>query len=171
MRTIISLLLALFIHVGIFYFLLPKSQPLTFTTDTKLQTIDLTHFNLQKKFTSHQKINPQGKVQGITSLESSNNSTSDIAQTNNLPFKNAKSTFISFSEPEYPKLARAKGLEGKVKIKVSFNAVGEVSNIEILESSSQNILDEAVKKAARTWKVSEANLTFEKTFEFKLNNN
>lgn len=180
MRTIISFAVAIFIHLSLFYFLMPKNEiPSTqiAMNQGKYSTIDLTKFNVHKNpnATSRQKYaapgplahetlpSPQETARAGISISSIADTSSNSAESGPI--------FISFEQPEYPKLARLKGLEGKVKIKVFFNHLGVASNVEILESSTHPLLDDVVKKTALRWgAVSKKNAVFEKTFEFKLNN-
>jgi TonB family protein len=173
MRTIISFGLALFIHLGIFYFLLPKKGYNATKPQTKLSTIDLSHFNIQKNVIGN--IGSNAKKQGTINTPSlSGNQIGAGNSATQFPPSTGTSSgpiFINFEEPEYPRIARAKGLEGRVKIKVFFNNQGTVASVEILESSTHNLLDEAVKKSAQKWVISNSlNSVFEKTFEFKLKN-
>jgi TonB family protein len=173
MRTIISFGLALFIHLGIFYFLLPKKSYNATKPQTKLSTIDLSHFNIQKNVIGN--IGSNAKNQGPINKPSlsGNQIGAEKSATQSSPSAgaNAETIFINFEQPEYPRIARAKGLEGKVKIKVYFNNQGTVASVDILESSTHIILDEAVKKSAQKWVISNSpNSVFEKTFEFKLKN-
>jgi TonB family protein len=79
--------------------------------------------------------------------------------------------FIQMREPVYPPIARQKGLEGKVKIKAAYNSEGNVTKVDIVESSGVSMLDEAAKKTVHEWKLTTGfSGEFEKTLEFKLNN-
>jgi protein TonB len=71
-------------------------------------------------------------------------------------------------------VARQKGYQGKVKIRVHYNHEGSMTKIDIIESSGIKMLDEAIKNAALDWKISPSSIngpgSFEKVFEFKLKN-
>lgn len=56
---------------------------------------------------------------------------------------------------EYPFVARRRNLEGDVKILVTVNTDGELSDLKILESSGFKILDENVIKSAKNIKMDE----------------
>jgi len=56
---------------------------------------------------------------------------------------------------EYPFVARRRNLEGDVKILVTVNSDGELSDLKILESSGFKILDENVIKSAKNIKMDE----------------
>ena len=175
MRTIISFVITLFIHLGIYYFFLPQKINSVSLSQPKLSTIDLSQFNLHKKGgTSNALINSQTvKRSEPTSngdVEASQSTTSAETGSGSVPQETGP-TFIHFEQPQYPRIARVKGLEGKVRIRVFFNNQGAVSKIELLESSSHLMLDEAVRKSALTWiAANKSTAIFEKTFEFKLNN-
>ncbi|WP_228051008.1 energy transducer TonB [Pontibacterium sinense] len=51
----------------------------------------------------------------------------------------------------YPKLARRRGQEGTVWLNVQVDTAGEVSDIEVLESSGFSQLDQAALKTVRRW--------------------
>lgn len=53
--------------------------------------------------------------------------------------------------PEYPEEARERGWEGDVRLSLSLSEEGDVSKVDVLQSSGHVILDEAASKAARTW--------------------
>jgi protein TonB len=53
--------------------------------------------------------------------------------------------------PEYPKLARRRGLEGVVVLAARIDVSGHVQELEIMTSSGHKILDQAALKAVRYW--------------------
>jgi len=53
--------------------------------------------------------------------------------------------------PEYPPQAHRAGVEGTVLLRVLVAADGEVSRVQILESSGHSILDAAAVRAVRSW--------------------
>jgi len=54
-------------------------------------------------------------------------------------------------KPKYPKTARKRGYEGKVKLKVFVLANGKVGNIEVVSPSGYEILDQSALEAVRSW--------------------
>lgn len=81
-----------------------------------------------------------------------------------------ESLVLSAVEPAYPPLARQQGLEGKVKLRAYYNSSGTVTKVDVIDSSGTKILDESAKRALSSWKLkSGAEGSFEKTFQFKLN--
>ena len=54
-------------------------------------------------------------------------------------------------KPRYPKVARKRGYEGEVKLKVFVLANGKVGKIEIIRPSGHEILDQSAPKAVRDW--------------------
>lgn len=54
--------------------------------------------------------------------------------------------------PEYPYLARERGLEGYVAVKVLVDAEGAVRQANILKSKPQGVFDQAVRKALPGWR-------------------
>lgn len=55
--------------------------------------------------------------------------------------------------PEFPREATQKGISaGSVKAKLSIEADGKVSSVEILEAEPKRVFDRAVKEALMEWK-------------------
>ncbi|WP_456386925.1 TonB family protein [Desulfolithobacter sp.] len=54
--------------------------------------------------------------------------------------------------PEYPRLARRRGLEGTVLLEVLVDRDGRVRTIRVHTSSGHSILDRAALKSVRTWR-------------------
>lgn len=78
-------------------------------------------------------------------------------------------------KPKYPDLARERGEQGAIRLKLGINAKGLVENIEILSSTGFKLLDEAAIKAVKAAKFIPAQIdgaavfsTSEIKLEFKL---
>lgn len=54
--------------------------------------------------------------------------------------------------PSYPALARRRGYQGRVVVRVSVQANGGVGSAVVTQSSGHNILDEAALEAVRQWR-------------------
>src|SRR5690554_4265881 len=54
--------------------------------------------------------------------------------------------------PEYPDMARRRGIEGFVRLGFTINANGRVENIEVLEASPPNVFDRSARRAAARWR-------------------
>lgn len=54
-------------------------------------------------------------------------------------------------KPEYPRIARRKGLEGTATIEVMFNELGEQLALTLVKSSGFSLLDQAALQAVETW--------------------
>ncbi len=54
-------------------------------------------------------------------------------------------------EPDYPPMARRRGLEGRVLLNVMVTSQGRVAEARIAQSSGHALLDEAAEKAVRRW--------------------
>ncbi|MCD6390042.1 MAG: energy transducer TonB [Desulfobulbaceae bacterium] len=53
--------------------------------------------------------------------------------------------------PQYPRLARRRGLEGVVLLEVLINVSGKVADLRLFSSSGHSVLDRAAQKAVRRW--------------------
>ena len=56
--------------------------------------------------------------------------------------------------PEYPRIARRRGLEGVVTIEARIDVNGRVTELRLLAGSGHKVLDKAALKAVRSWKFS-----------------
>jgi protein TonB len=54
--------------------------------------------------------------------------------------------------PDYPIEARMRHEEGTVRIKIKIGSLGNVTQVELLQSSGHKVLDDAALVAARHWK-------------------
>jgi len=69
----------------------------------------------------------------------------------NIPTQRAvfvKPKRVKPSEPPFPKTLEAQGIEGDVKVRVSFDPQGQVTGVTILGPSGHRAFDEAARKAA-----------------------
>ncbi len=55
-------------------------------------------------------------------------------------------------EPQYPRKAAMRGIEGYVRVKFDVNTAGGVENLQILEARPPRIFDQATKRAVLKWK-------------------
>jgi protein TonB len=54
--------------------------------------------------------------------------------------------------PDYPELARRRGWEGRVLLKVAVSLMGEAFAVEVARSSGREALDEAARRAVAAWR-------------------
>lgn len=64
---------------------------------------------------------------------------------------NSAATPIFKPKPDYPPAARRRQLEGRVVLRVEVLADGECGQVEILQSSGHDILDQAAVETVKTW--------------------
>lgn len=57
----------------------------------------------------------------------------------------------NYQEPQYPRAAIKRNLEGTIKVKINVSANGQLKSFEILQSSGHEILDNAATSAIRQW--------------------
>lgn len=53
--------------------------------------------------------------------------------------------------PAYPRIARQRGWEGEVLLKLSVSSEGQVEQVAIVRSSGHAVLDRAAVRAVRRW--------------------
>ncbi|MCP5020237.1 MAG: energy transducer TonB [bacterium] len=63
-------------------------------------------------------------------------------------------------EPRYPSKARRRKQEGAVVLLLTVDSKGNVTEVEIVESSGHSILDQAAKKTLATWRFATAPITW-----------
>ncbi len=71
-------------------------------------------------------------------------------------------------QPEYPALARRHGIEGTTVLALAVDAAGSVTDARLVTSSGSVLLDEAARRAARTWRFGNGPGTVEVPFVFRL---
>jgi TonB family protein len=179
MRTFISFTIALVIHLAIYLLCFStKTEKLSSfpaNGQNKFSTVTLRNFSQSSKKSKHssfsyddisqhnEQINNQVLIQSAFKENTGSSNSENII--------GEKKSNNSYEQPAYPAIARSRGIEGRVKIKVEFNNEGNVINMVIIESSNHQILDDAVKNTAIKWKNnSKEVISIEKTFEFKLTN-
>lgn len=68
------------------------------------------------------------------------------------PGKDSEVTPLNDVLPEYPDVARRRGIEGYVKLAFTISAHGRVENIEVLEAQPANVFDRSARRAAARWR-------------------
>lgn len=182
MNKFLPFTIALLIHVlPLTYFLLQKryfDTSQSGTTSSRPQGIDLSGFSTRRSAskgeTAAAAIPATTKESTVT--DKSSEPASGISSGVNPGPESAvsgtskNSLVLTSVEPTYPPLARQKGLEGRVKLRAHYNTEGNITVVDIVESSGTKILDESARKALIAWKLkSGSEGSFEKTFQFKLN--
>ena len=82
----------------------------------------------------------------------------------------AQTSPVTREPVEFPREAVKAGVDkGEVKVKVTIDATGNVTDVQILEARPQRIFDRAVRTSMAKWKFNagEANRTYETLVEFK----
>ena len=75
----------------------------------------------------------------------------ESSENKNLSKANYKIGSIKNPHPPYPIVARKKGLQGKLVLKVSINNDGSVKNVVVGKSSGHKILDRVSKETVEKW--------------------
>ena len=73
-----------------------------------------------------------------------------LAQPRKISGAELSARLVSQTRPVYPPEAKAKGIEGTVRLNVTVNTKGEVTNVEVL--SGPELLREATVEAVRQWR-------------------
>lgn len=183
MNKFVPFLIAVAIHALAFSWFYRRNQSAhterNARSDSAHQGIDLSGFSTYRKTLAQHPHSPSGPVKNTsaTSLEVgsetavpfSDSATNSEKGTGFPPLND--SIVLEAIDPIYPSLARQKGIEGEVKLRAFYNHNGIITKVDVIDSSGAKILDEAAKKALLSWKLkSEAEGSFDKTFQFKLNN-
>ena len=58
--------------------------------------------------------------------------------------------------PKYPRLARRRGLEGRLMLRVFVSPEGKTENIKVIKTSGHLLLDQAAQNAVKLWKFEPA---------------
>ena len=58
--------------------------------------------------------------------------------------------------PKYPRLARRRGLEGRLMLRGFVSPEGKIETIKVIETSGHLLLDQAAKNAVKLWKFEPA---------------
>ncbi|MDO6563903.1 energy transducer TonB [Amphritea sp. 1_MG-2023] len=83
-------------------------------------------------------------------VSSAPSSTASVAQ--GAPIYHAQPSFMTPpSPPQYPRLARKRGIEGRVMLQVTINRHGAVEALQVAQSSGSELLDRAAQKAVQDW--------------------
>ena len=64
---------------------------------------------------------------------------------------NYRANYKSNPKPEYPRIARSRGWQGKVLLRVQVTADGHSADVSVLQSSGHELLDDAAIEAVRKW--------------------
>ncbi|NBV74413.1 MAG: energy transducer TonB [Methylococcaceae bacterium] len=65
---------------------------------------------------------------------------------------NFKANYLSNPKPEYPAIAKSRGWQGKVMLRVQVSAEGTALNVAVESSSGHEMLDESAVEAVNKWK-------------------
>ncbi|MCR9204673.1 MAG: energy transducer TonB [Halobacteriovoraceae bacterium] len=89
--------------------------------------------------------------------------------------KSFKSFIENFVHPQYPRLAKRRGITGRVELLLTVHGNGQLKDIRVAKSSGHSILDDSALTAAKRWTFkrisSKTNQTFQlsKAVVYKLN--
>jgi len=123
----------------------------------KQTTKNDTNTNSKSKQVSDSKDKSENKSKGQTetaSIEPKGSDTIGQPEASGTAGYNTELAYPDYNhnpKPKYPKVARKRGYEGEVKLKVFVLADGRVGKIEVIRPSGHEILDQSALKAVRDW--------------------
>ena len=82
----------------------------------------------------------------------------------------ADATVVNKVQPEFPKEAAQAGVDtGRVKARMTLDATGEVTRVEILDASPRRVFDRTVMRTLAMWRYNagEANRNVEVEVDFQ----
>ncbi|MDX2217827.1 MAG: energy transducer TonB [Burkholderiales bacterium] len=86
------------------------------------------------------------------------------------PLAQAQVTPVTREPVEFPREAVKAGVDkGEVKVKVTIDATGNVTDVQIIEAKPPRVFDRAVRSSMAKWKFNagDANRSYETVVEFK----
>ena len=116
---------------------------------TQQKIIKVSFFNSEispKKFVNN---NQQNSLKNI----STNAKSSNFVEKNNVqsePIFDAQ--YLNNPAPLYPKVARDRGIEGKILLEVVVNEDGSALNVKLVSSSGSSLLDESALETVKNWR-------------------
>lgn len=163
---------------------LPEIKPII--SDIKIQTyvlklkkpikqVEKIHKNIQEKTTNKILKDEIDKVSKNSNAAVGLKNTKDEIIPKNLVGKSINSALaIKKFDPDYPRRAKKKGINGYVKYDFKINYKGEVFDIVLTSSSPKGVFEKEALKAIKKWKFNsfDKNLKYQKssvTFNFKIN--
>ncbi|MDD2762087.1 MAG: energy transducer TonB [Methylomonas sp.] len=89
-----------------------------------------------------------------TSSSSSASTSTSAAPSDPEPFTEAnfKANYAHNPKPEYPTIAKSRGWQGKVLLRVKVSAAGTSDSVTVEQSSGHEILDESAMEAVQKWR-------------------
>lgn len=160
---IVSFFAAFFVHGSIATFVMLPSKPLVINQQA-IQVSFVAPTSSQKNQQPEAKItknvenqNALKQKQGEKNLLA-NKKTSGRQDSKALETKAAESeplfntTYLNNPAPEYPEIAKRRGIQGKVLVDVLVKSDGTPALVKISRSSGSNNLDNAAIEAVRQWK-------------------
>jgi protein TonB len=160
---------------------LVSGNPAVFTTTNSGNTIDIIRLKLVENVVTKQRLlpeppkapvtpNPVHKfsqaatkpelalptlklpLPGIPALAMNSNLLSGISAEISSPAENNDVIALLKVEPDYPRSAASKGIEGWVKLEFTVLEDGTVADIKVLESSPKRVFDRSAMRALQRWK-------------------
>ncbi|WP_448565866.1 TonB family protein [Thalassotalea ganghwensis] len=98
----------------------------------------------------HEPLEPAEPTIAVTNIPLDTTTTRTLTAFDGAPDREAQA--IVRIPPNYPMDAAQKGIQGWVKLQFDINKVGQVINVEVIDSQPSRIFDREAKKALKKWK-------------------
>ncbi len=108
----------------------------------------------QKSFDTQNKSDNKSSGQETASAKTSESRTEGNPEASGYAGYNTELAYPDYNhnpKPKYPKVARKRGYEGEVKLKVFVLADGRVGKIEVIRPSGYDVLDQSALEAVKDW--------------------
>lgn len=91
-------------------------------------------------------------IPGIPSIQLQRNLLSGVSAEVTTPQENSEVTALLRVEPDYPRKAAIKGIEGWVKLRFMVLEDGSVTNIVVIDSKPRRVFEKSAIRAIKRWK-------------------
>lgn len=95
---------------------------------------------------------PQQTSASSNATSSSSNTSTSASTTQTFTEANFKANYAHNPKPQYPAIAKSRGWQGKVLLRVKVSAEGLSESVAIEQSSGHDMLDQSAMEAVKKWR-------------------